>query len=254
VTSPACSVSDVPFTPSHAAAVLPFLRTPMPASALVVGSMAPDLPYYVPVEFPWRTHTALALVTTDLVLGAVAWAVWHALLSAPALVAAPAPLRGRLRGIPLGLRPRLGHVRLWWTALALVVGAGTHVLWDEFTHPRRWGTTHVPALGETWALLPGYRWLQYASGLIGGAILLVWFVRWWRRTPAQPAGPTPGAWRAWGLIATGLAVGAVAASSASSLGSAGFQAATNGGGAALAAAVLLALAWHLRRQTVRPAG
>ena len=160
----------------------------------------------------------------------------------------------RLRGLPLGLRPRLGLVRLGWTALALVVGAGTHVLWDEFTHPRRWGATHVPALGETWGLLPGYRWLQYASGLIGGVILLMWFVRWWRRTPAQPAGPTPGAWRAWGLITTaGLAVGAVAASSAPSLGSAGFQAATNGGGAALAAAVLLALAWHLRQQTVRPA-
>jgi hypothetical protein len=34
----------VPFTGSHPAAVLPFLRWSMPASALVIGSMAPDFP------------------------------------------------------------------------------------------------------------------------------------------------------------------------------------------------------------------
>jgi hypothetical protein len=75
VTSPASSGSDVPLTPSHAAAVLLFLRTPLPPSALVIGSMAPDLPYYLPVDVPFRTHTALAVVTTDLLLGIVAWAV-----------------------------------------------------------------------------------------------------------------------------------------------------------------------------------
>jgi hypothetical protein len=237
----------VPFTPSHAAAVLPFLRTPLPASALVAGSIAPDLPYYVPLEFPWRTHTALAVVTTDLLLGALAWALWHALLSAPALAAAPAALRGRLTGIPLGLEGRNSPVALGWTALALVVGAGTHVLWDEFTHPRRWGTAHVPALDATWGLLPGYRWLQYASGLVGGLVLLGWLARWWRRTPTRPVGPTPGAWWAWVFIlVAGLAAGAIAAASAPSLGSAGFQGATIGGGAALAAATLLAIGWHLR--------
>ena len=59
----------MPFTPSHAAAVLPFLRTPLPASALVIGSVAPDLPYYLPVDLPWDTHTASAVVTVDLLLG-----------------------------------------------------------------------------------------------------------------------------------------------------------------------------------------
>ncbi len=54
----------MPFTPSHAAAVLPFLRTPLPASALVIGSIAPDLPFHLPVDFPWRTHTAQAVVTS----------------------------------------------------------------------------------------------------------------------------------------------------------------------------------------------
>ena len=36
----------MPFTGSHPAAVLPFLRSGLPPSALVIGSMAPDFPYY----------------------------------------------------------------------------------------------------------------------------------------------------------------------------------------------------------------
>jgi hypothetical protein len=170
-------------------------------------------------------------------------------LSAPALAAASAPLCGRLSGTPLGLRTRLGSGALRWTVVGLFVGATTHVLWDEFTHPHRWGTDHVPALGEMWGPLPGYRWLQYASGLVGAAVLLVWFVHWWRRTPAEAARTTPGAWRAWAVIATaGVAAGAVAALSAPSPGAVGFQGVTAGGGAALTAAFLLAIGWRIRRR------
>jgi hypothetical protein len=235
----------VPFTGSHPAAILPFLRTPLPASALVAGSIAPDLPYYVPVDFPLRTHTALSVVSTDLVLGLVAWALWHGVLAAPALAASPAGLRARLTGLPDGLGVRLP--RLGWVLAALAVGAATHVLWDEFTHPRRWGTEHIPALAQTWGPLAGYRWLQYASGLVGLVVLLVWFVRWWRRTAERPVAPGTALW-AWLVLAgVGGVAGCSAALSSPSIGTAGFAGATWGGGAALAAAVVLAIGWHARR-------
>ena len=73
----------MPFTPSHAAAVLPLLGTRLPASALVAGSVAPDLPYYLPVELGVRTHTAAAVVGADLLLGLLLWAVWHGVVAAP---------------------------------------------------------------------------------------------------------------------------------------------------------------------------
>src|SRR5579859_7081779 len=38
---------SMPFTLSHAAVVVPFRRM-LPFSALVIGSMVPDLPYFVP--------------------------------------------------------------------------------------------------------------------------------------------------------------------------------------------------------------
>ncbi|MCA0145941.1 DUF4184 family protein [Blastococcus sp. LR1] len=88
----------MPFSGSHPAAVLPFLRTPPSASALVAGSLAPDIPYYVPLDLPWRTHTALAVVTTDVVLG----------------------LRARLAPVRVGLRARLRSARAVLLVLAAV--------------------------------------------------------------------------------------------------------------------------------------
>jgi len=244
----------VPFTGSHPAAVLTFPRTPLPPSALVLGSMAPDLPYYLPFPQAYATHTALAVVTSDLVLGGLAWALWHGLLVAPALATAPAPLRTRLAGrVRPGLRPRIRSAReCLLVVAALVLGAATHVLWDEWTHPRRWGTEHVPWLAQTWGLLPGYRWLQYASGVVGGAILLAWLVRWWRRTPpAATATGRAGRWVWPVLIGIGGFAGAAAALAAPSLGSAGFDGARWAGGSMLAAGVLLATGWHVGERRVR---
>jgi NADPH:quinone reductase-like Zn-dependent oxidoreductase len=182
----------MPFTGSHPAVVLPFLRSPLPASALVIGSMAPDLPFYLPLPQPYATHTWLAAVTTDLLLGLLAWALWHGLLAGAALATAPAALRGRLEGRVLpGLAGRLASARrAVLLVAALVLGTGTHLAWDDFTHARRWGAEHVPALAQDWGPLPGYRWLQYLSSVVGLAVLAVWFVRWWRRTPAVPV-PEP---------------------------------------------------------------
>src|SRR3954452_14616223 len=113
----------MPFTGSHPAAVLPFLRTPLPASALAIGSVAPDLPFYLPFPQPYATHTWLAAGTTDVLLGLIAWALWHGLLTEPMLATAPSPLRARLVGrVFPGLARRLSSLRriaLLVTALVL---------------------------------------------------------------------------------------------------------------------------------------
>jgi Domain of unknown function (DUF4184) len=242
----------VPFTGSHPAAVLPLLRTPLPASALVIGSIAPDVPYFVLGRPAWTTHTALAVVSTDLLIGAAVWLVWHALLAGPALAAAPAGLRARLVGrVRVGVGVRLGSVRLVvLTALALVVGAATHVLWDEFTHAEGWGPEHLGALRLRVGGLAGFGWAQYASGVLGALAIGWWLRRWWVRTPVQPVAPSgPAARWAWpGLLALAVVVGVAAAiDNGGDLGAAGFAAATRGGFAAGAAGSLLAVGWHVRR-------
>ncbi|MGY1744415.1 DUF4184 family protein [Blastococcus sp. SYSU D00695] len=245
----------MPFTPSHVAAVLPLLRTGLPASALVAGSVAPDLPYFLPGRPDWPTHTAVAVVTLDVLLAVAAWALWHGVLAAPALATAPAGVRGRLHGRATpGLRRRLGSPRAVASVLlAAAAGAATHVLWDEFTHGGRFGTDHLAVLRDPVGGLPGHQWAQYASGVLGIAVLLLWVRRWWQRTPARPARPAPGTWWVYGglLVAATLA-GAGAVAAAGFPPASGFLGARVGGGTGAALALAGALGWHLRARRRTP--
>jgi hypothetical protein len=248
----------VPFTGSHPAVVLPLLGTPLPASALVIGSIAPDVPYFLIGRPAGDTHTALAVVSTDLLIGAAVWLVWHGLLAGPALAAAPAGARARLDGrVRVGVPVRLRSARdAVLTVLALVVGAATHVLWDEFTHAEGWGPEHLDVLRSTPGGLPAYGWAQHASGVVGALAIGWWVRRWWVRTPPRPVPPSGRVARwVWpSLLAVATVAGVPAALGTDGVGSAGFAGATRGGGAALLLAALLAAGWHLRRAAgTRPA-
>jgi hypothetical protein len=272
----------VPFTGSHPAAILPFVRTRLVTSALVVGSMVPDTPYYLPRRLlaidAARTHSLIGALGLDALLGLLAFVVWHGLLAGPALAAAPHGLQERLGPeATRSLRERFRFRRPAGLALvyaSLVVGALTHVAWDAFTHRARWGVQHVPWLSAQHGRWPGYEWAQLASGLLGGLALAVALVLWWRRTPPvrteqrRPARPGAGRARtlsasaAWAVIALaglgGALVGSrrdLSAPGGPDLLHAGFLAATRGTVLAGAIAVVLALGWHLgRRRGVSPGG
>lgn len=236
--------------------MLPFLRTSLPPSALVVGSVVPDLPLFVPFRVPFdavvRGHTPWGLLTVDLPLGVLLWVLWHALLAPAAYGAAPAALRVRLTEHHRpGLRRRWPGS--WRMPVALVLGAATHVLWDEFTHAGRWGERHVPLLAASYAGRPGWLLAQYAGGVLGLALLAVWLWRWWsRHAPTPPAGTAgePGG-RAWPWVLICAASGAAAVAAAVITGppvrEAAYAAAVEGIAAGAMVALLLALGWHVRR-------
>jgi hypothetical protein len=76
--------------------------------------------------------------------------------------------------------------------LAILIGVATHILWDSFTHPNFWPYDHWQFLHRT-VLLPVYgpmeyvRVIQHGSTVVGAAVLLLWFWRWFRRTaPIEP--------------------------------------------------------------------
>ena len=175
----------MPFTPAHLAAVLPLRgRLGLPFAALAAGSLAPDLAYFLPMGGMIQrriTHSMLSVPTWDLVFGLALWIAWRAL--APIVNdLAPQAVRERWR-TPVGPEP------LWWkVALAVMIGAATHVLWDSFTHPGYWATTVGPlAAGYPSPIgtLTGYKYLQYSSGVLGLAAVL-WFG--WKR-PLLAGGP-----------------------------------------------------------------
>ncbi|GAA2989146.1 DUF4184 family protein [Streptomyces fulvorobeus] len=191
----------MPFTLSHAAAVLPGIRRtgagrgPLIPCALVAGSFAPDMTYYadtaIPgaMEFGQVTHTVGGVLTVDVLIAALLVALWL-LLREPLVALLPARRQGRvyalLRGQPRQPgRPRpLEALRF---ALSAAIGAATHVLWDAFTHHDRWGTELVPALNGTVAGLPGYQFAQYGSSAVALTVLAWFTVSALRRAGAAPA-------------------------------------------------------------------
>ena len=255
----------MPFTATHVAAVLPLARAPLVASALVIGSMAPDLPHFLPVLVGAAvTHSPGGVVSVDVALGLGVFLVWHGILSRPALASAPAALRGRVgaQATP-GLRTRMSSPRrVLMVLVSLSVGAATHVVWDAFTHAGRWGTTLVPWLAREHGLFAGYTWAQYGSGVFGGLVVTLWLARWWRSTSSVPSAPglrpevAAGAWLSVLLAgAAGAAAGSVGpltSPGGPDLRAAFFSAVTLGPAVAGAAALLLAVIWHLLVGSGRP--
>ncbi|MEU1849041.1 DUF4184 family protein [Streptomyces sp. NPDC019990] len=192
----------MPFTLSHAAAVLPAVRTDgtgrgrLVPAVLVAGSFAPDMTYYaasaVPgaMEFGEVTHSLPGVFTLDVL---VAWALvglWL-LVREPVVALLPRARQGRVAallrcGAPRArVRPAL--VVRWY--VSAVLGALTHVVWDAFTHLDRWGMRLFPVLGREVAGSPLYWYLQYGGSAVAAVVIAVFVALGLRRvTVREPVG------------------------------------------------------------------
>jgi hypothetical protein len=207
----------MPFTLAHPAAILPLVRLlgrrAVP-SALVVGSMTPDLAYVVPFVRRAASHSPAGLVWFCLPVGLLAYWAFH-LLIAPALVALlPPPLRARLAGT-LPRPARAPEAPLAMLLACLLLGAMTHLAWDAFTHRGAPGVLLIPALDvRLFAFggydVRGYRLLQHASTVVGLLVLAVWLRPRMRALPAVAVDPVPLGSRLLllSVLAAAIAVGA----------------------------------------------
>ncbi|WP_314222545.1 DUF4184 family protein [Streptomyces zaehneri] len=192
----------MPFTLSHAAAVLPAVRADgtgrrqLVPGALVAGSFAPDMTYYAAsvssgaMEFGDVTHSLPAVFTVDVLVAWVLVGLWL-LVREPLVALLPRSRQGRTAtltrcGAPRA-RVRPSTVRWWYVSAAL--GALTHVVWDAFTHLDRWGMRLFPVLGEDIAGSPLYWYLQYGGSAVAAVVLAAFVTYALRRTPAgEPVG------------------------------------------------------------------
>ncbi|GAA2235387.1 hypothetical protein GCM10010232_22640 [Streptomyces amakusaensis] len=190
----------MPFTLSHVVAVLPGVRRngtgrgPLVASALVLGSLSPDMTYFaataVPgaMEFGRFTHAPLGVLTVDVAITAALAALWL-MMRDPLVALLPGRLRGPvhswLRGRP-GARS-LGYALRFSASAAL--GAASHVFWDSFTHHDRWGTRLIPVLNETVAGFGVHKFAQYGSSALSLAVIGWFTLTALRRQP--PSVPPP---------------------------------------------------------------
>lgn len=181
----------MPFTPSHALIALPFIRTPLVPSAVAIGAMTPDLPLFlrgVGLNYSF-THTPINALWTAL-LALVLFVVWRAVLRpavpelTPAWIARRLPAGWSERGLNAAAHAIGRGERPWYPvllAVSLVLGVLSHIVWDLFTHEGRGGVLLFPILEENWGPLPGYKWLQHGSSVLGLAVIAVWAGLWMMR-------------------------------------------------------------------------
>jgi len=171
----------MPFTPAHIAAVLPFRRSRLVWSALVVGAMAPDFEYFLRMSPQDRYgHTFPGVFLFTLPLGLLTLWIFHAYVKTQFVELMPDAMSRRLA--PIAGKFRFGGASRFALILAsLLVGIGTHIVWDSFTHgntrlTRHWAVlrhpAHVPRIG----FVPLYKLLQHSSTVMGLAIVFVWLV------------------------------------------------------------------------------
>lgn len=206
----------MPWTFAHPAAVLP-LRQLCPRwlslPALVLGSLIPDLGYYVGlVGVAGFVHTLPGLLLVGLPLGLLLLALMTR-FNAQATVLLPAPHRQLFRH-----QLQSAHLGRWrtlaTTAASLLLGAATHLLWDSFTHDGRWGVSLWTALNQEIGAIGGRRIhvfnvLQHLSTALGLTALAMVY-------QAALCSPEVAAWcqasahearrMRWLLIMLGLAV------------------------------------------------
>jgi len=183
----------VPFTISHAAAVLPlhqWTREKLPLAALMIGSMSPDFAYFISGD-PGRlaTHSIAGLFTFCWPVSLVLWLLFVRVLEQPTLALMPASWAARI--VPPQREWTLKTLLI--ASAAVLLGAVTHLIWDSFTHAQTPVTNtlrglHAVAVEIGGTSIPWYGILQHVSTLLGLVCLTVWAVRR-LRIPPMPDPP-----------------------------------------------------------------
>ncbi len=180
----------MPVTPAHAAAAWPLRKIAprLPLSALVIGTMSPDYEYFLRLAPTTRVaHTAAGLLYFCVPVSLAVWWLFRRVVR-PAILGL----------MPPGLASALGPPSTSWplAVVAVALGAVSHVFWDGFTHHNDWAVNTWPVLRTvpfpSLLSLPWYKWLQYASSMIGALGIAVWASAWIASQPdSARAWPTP---------------------------------------------------------------
>lgn len=185
----------MPFTLCHPALVVPLYRRTArftSLSGLVIGSMAPDFPYFVPIPGlnGSLSHSWAGLLLYCVPAGLLLHLLYYALLRPGFLAWAPRVLASRMAPHPQ-VKPRDAREAVILLA-SLWLGAVSHIVWDGFTHWDSALVQHVYALQAPvavgGAIVPVYKLLQHGSTLVG-FLVLGWYVRAWAGRTAPRAVP-----------------------------------------------------------------
>jgi len=176
----------MPFTFSHPAIVLPFLKirhASISMSALIIGSITPDFEYFIRMKLSGRySHSLEGMFFLDLPLACIIALTFHQVVKKSLIDNLPGYFYTRL--VSLRNFEFTSYLRqyLWLFLLWLLIGIASHILWDSFTHANSYFVDYISFLSTPIAIdgfpqWPLFRYLQHASTIVGGGFLIVFFHR-----------------------------------------------------------------------------
>ena len=128
----------MPFTFSHPAVVLPLgkiFKKELSATALVIGSMAPDFEYFFRLEQESiYSHTWPGVFWFDLPVGLILYFLFTSIVKNPLIYNLPAILNVRFSNF-LSINRKMNDIRnLLIVITSLLTGITSHLIWDKLTH------------------------------------------------------------------------------------------------------------------------
>ena len=170
----------MPFTVSHAAAVLPLTYLPkrwFSLTGLFIGSMAPDFEYFLTMNTSSHySHTIAGIFWFDLPVGILLAFIFHNVVR-----------NSLFDNLPLFFKSRFWafrqfdwnkHFKQYWLAvsISIVIGAAIHLFWDDITDHHGLLERNIELLAGRIAIsginIPVIVLFEHLNTLLGGLLIM----------------------------------------------------------------------------------
>jgi Domain of unknown function (DUF4184) len=176
----------MPFTPAHAALLAPLKRTRIRITdtAFLAGAVVPDFESFLLMRNAEKFgHTTAGVFLMDLPLALLLAISFHSFIKQPLLQHLPAVFRARFEKRNANNWTDFAIHHPIVVLYSILLGTGSHLLWDAFTHEGGFFVTLIPLLQYNIKSLdykPVFFLIQVLSSIWG-----TWFV-WNRIQKIQP--------------------------------------------------------------------
>ncbi len=170
----------MPFTFAHPAIVVPlkkFAPKCFSTTGLVLGSMLPDFEYFIRMKIKSEySHTLAGVFWFDLPLGIIVAFIFHNIVRNLLIENLPIYLKSKFY-FARNINWNQYFIRSWHIVIfSFLIGIGSHILWDAFTHKDGYFVTQFLCLQQTLSInkidIPVIKLLQHCSTIIGGLYLM----------------------------------------------------------------------------------
>ena len=203
----------MPFTPAHASIVLPLLKLKqhqVSATALVIGSVAPDFEYFLKMSVSSQySHTMLGVLYFDIPLTIILAFLFHGVVKKNLISNLPAFFQYRFQDL-LNLNFNAyfkGHY--WIVMISAFIGSCSHIFWDAFTHNDGFFAQRISFYKQVVVPYDGVRYplfyaLQNISTAVGLVIIIAYIFFLKPQKNIDVSGPSIGYWLLIFIISAGV--------------------------------------------------